>query len=1123
MPVTAVKIHPAIGVARVGNSPDFFVGPERPLERPAPPGGFKDSACRVKRQAARFRLFAYDGATLVKELTAADADVEWTVQLVNRKADSDQFGGSAKRNASVPSADRGKLVIDPGPRTLTGPNQEAKLDTGTFTYKSPSETFGPVTVPLGEIRTDPEGHLLVLGGAGASGGKGELAGEFADNDKWYDDISDGPVTAKVTLKGGGGVLTASPAWVVVAPPKFAPHIDHAITLYDRLLDFAVSQAWLSAPSKPSLTKDVFPILRRAVDVRWVQEIGSVHSTFDTFPFPLAAPARQAIFNKLRNPAGGGGNMPKLYSESFPMTLALDQAVTSIQYAMMKKWSEGTFTDDWAGLPAPPASLTPQGMDRAALEACVGAALYPGIEAGQVLLQAGIWKLPFEFRLDSTKLKPGDLTARMALPWQSDFMACTDYWWPAHRPNQVIPQGATSSVEWMRDIPSRNELVTEWSSLGFVVPEGKRQVETEVCKSTYVVLVTPSLSFLHVSQGVGGKSRKTARAIVFEVQSPSAVTLEVTAGPAHARLTLPAASVTVGPAAGAPVLARLWVQYETGIVGDVLSDSVTVKRKGTTSEWIVPISADTVGRKKTAAALVLDRSYSMTEPRGDSEQKIRSLREAAGIFVDVMLEGDGLGLVRYNENAQVLSPFAALGAPDDALDPGRMGAKGKVNGPDLDPAGHTSIGDGVHEGRVLVSAAAGYDQQALIVMTDGKENRAKSLADVAGEINQNTYAIGLGKPENISVAALQTLSGNNGGYLLVTGAISGDNQFLLVKYFLQILAGISSAEIIADPQGLLRPGEEHRIPFLVTGADTGLDAILLCRAGKAVDFQLEAPDGSRLTSAMAAAAPAIAFVPSAGVTYYRFSLPAALAPGRSSHGGRWHVVLRFPGRRSGGNDDAVAGQPAASAVVGGLPYSVVVHAYSDVAFSTRLKQSGHDPGARVFLGAALTEGEIPLVGRASVTAELAGPAGPLPPLPLFEDKEGQFAAGFITTAPGVYNVRLRAFGRTSRGEPFQRERTHTAAVWEGGDRDSAEQPPREDGCCALLSCLLDPTVLTPKLQRELQERGLDVEALRSCVKQACGPAGAGAPQEQAAQALLRALRAPDFAAVLRTFLGGTEQR
>src|SRR5262245_5121506 len=64
------KIHPAIGIARVGNSPDeFFIGPEIPGGFDPPSGGYKDAGDlnkgippRIKRQAARFRIFAYNTA-----------------------------------------------------------------------------------------------------------------------------------------------------------------------------------------------------------------------------------------------------------------------------------------------------------------------------------------------------------------------------------------------------------------------------------------------------------------------------------------------------------------------------------------------------------------------------------------------------------------------------------------------------------------------------------------------------------------------------------------------------------------------------------------------------------------------------------------------------------------------------------------------------------------------------------------------------------------------------------------------------------------------------------------------------------------------------------------------------
>ena len=59
MAIDTVKIFPSIGIARLGNSPaEFFVGPEIPGDRTPPPGGsYKDSQCRIKRQAARYPAF----------------------------------------------------------------------------------------------------------------------------------------------------------------------------------------------------------------------------------------------------------------------------------------------------------------------------------------------------------------------------------------------------------------------------------------------------------------------------------------------------------------------------------------------------------------------------------------------------------------------------------------------------------------------------------------------------------------------------------------------------------------------------------------------------------------------------------------------------------------------------------------------------------------------------------------------------------------------------------------------------------------------------------------------------------------------------------------------------------
>ena len=63
-----VKIFPPIGIARMGNSPEWYVGPELPFPAaPVPPsdGKYKDNQCRVRKQAQRFRLWGFfdDGSS----------------------------------------------------------------------------------------------------------------------------------------------------------------------------------------------------------------------------------------------------------------------------------------------------------------------------------------------------------------------------------------------------------------------------------------------------------------------------------------------------------------------------------------------------------------------------------------------------------------------------------------------------------------------------------------------------------------------------------------------------------------------------------------------------------------------------------------------------------------------------------------------------------------------------------------------------------------------------------------------------------------------------------------------------------------------------------------------------
>jgi hypothetical protein len=1134
---TVYKIHPAIGIARIGNSPtDFFIGPEKIGEYPNPPGGFKDSQCRVKRQAARFRIYAhYDNETF-KEITSADADITWTVHLANKKA------AYPNRGNSESAAD---LTIDPGPRTLTGPNQAKSFDNGQINFNN-----GSATVPLGEIRSDNENRLLVLGGFGhsASPHGDALSGYFWATPGWYDDISDGPVTATIKLHSDGSTPPVVGAWVIAPPPKFAPQIDNVITLYDRLLQAMIEGGLATAPNTTSYTADVYPILQRARTTQWVKSVYGAHGWAD----PVIADAdRHEIFDRINPP----GDMPMLNNSS------ADGKLTPTQRAHMQRWNDGNFTNDWSGPPAPQASITPDGLDRAALEACVGGAFFPGIEAGGLddanrpILVAAHYSEPF--RLNHALVSPGDITASMALPWQADFYACGSNWWPVPRPNDVIPQGTSSAVNWTRTLGSGTDMVNDWSKLGFIVHQGNQYVEVERCDTASITLLTPHLNFVDVPQGPMGMVRDVPLAIAFEVIAPGGpVTLSYASGgaPNHPQLTAVNTSDTVGPtAAGSIATARLWVVFSTGVVGAIPQQTVTVQEPVSGQQWDITIDANTVARKTTATALVLDRSGSMSEDRGDGVSKHVSLQQAANIFVDVAVDGDGIGLVSFSDDATALQQVLQLGN-GSLSDINRGNTKDTINGNGLDPAGNTSIGDGIATGRtILNSAAVPYDQKAMVVLTDGVENTPLFIADVAADIDSQTYAVGLGMPQNISTAALQTISGNNGGYLLITGAIGTDNRFLLQKYFLQILAGITNAEIVLDPDGQLVSGVVQKIPFQLTEADSGVDVILLTPNTKIVDFRLQTPNGIIIEPWRALAEPSMRFVLSNGVSYYRVVLPTQLIPGRFDQGGTWNALLTigkphlaptkgtFDGsdwsilrglnttgalrrrilqentlRQSALQPGVVADRRALLAVqaaaaantasTGGVsaasrapaatservvPYSLIVHSYSNLSFRAYAEQSSYDPGAEIKLNAALTESGLP-IKAAAVWAELKRPDSGTATVGFTLGTDGLYRGSYATAGPGIYKFRVRATGNTRKGLAFSREQTVTAPVWrkgEGQPSNGATLSGLPGGIdpllCGLLQCLFaEGGVISAELEKKLHEQGIDLNRLRECLKRYC---------------------------------------
>lgn len=466
---TRFEIHPAIGIARVGSSPTWFIGPE-----PGEPGParYRDEHGALLRQAARFRVYECqrdaDGTLVAaRETGAGAADITWTVHLVNRKAASAGFLG-ALRNPE--ETDRERLVIDPGPRSVSGPGGTARLGGGRFRNTS---------VPLGEIVIDSDGRLCVAGGSGRAGSEPQTGIEhFANNDNWWDDTSDGPVSA-VVRTSDGTEHDAVPAWVIVAPPDFAPPILNFVTLYDVALDAAVARGWRRIPPRPSFTRDVYPILARPYGYSWVTELavrehrgwGPTSSRWARLADPDGdADDRHRLLSALRKPGdpAAPGRMPRLNDDTEKNVLP----PSATQYEILTRWAAGEFIGDWGSATGPDEPV-PDALDRVALQAGSGGAFFPGIEASSVLADPVSYREAY--RLDPGVLAPGAVTEGCALPWQADFIACRQQngrgWWPSQRPDHVHRDPTDVDgrlVPWARGVTDAAGMVASWDRLGVVV-------------------------------------------------------------------------------------------------------------------------------------------------------------------------------------------------------------------------------------------------------------------------------------------------------------------------------------------------------------------------------------------------------------------------------------------------------------------------------------------------------------------------------------------------------------------------------------------------------------------------------------------------------------------------------
>ncbi|WP_273826029.1 LodA/GoxA family CTQ-dependent oxidase [Pseudomonas asplenii] len=497
--IVSAAIHPAIGVARVGNSEsDYFIGPQVTEPRPEPLGFYRDAQGALKRQAAEFRIYGYNLAgEVVAELTAQDAEITWSAHVANRKAQWYQWQlamdipeAASKvlplRNAEIkdPKA-RAALAIDGGLQSIRGTNQAGVEFNGQYEG---------VPVYLGELRTDAQGRLLFLGGRGVSASPRNTPifnpkddNSFINADGWYDDTSDGPISAQVSI--GGRSIPVESAWVVTAPPNYAPQVKTVRTLYDLTYDLFIQAGWLKPNTSTSFRQDVYPILQRLSGLQWVNQ-GFATQFGHNSPYNFEDPAfiaklahkpapgdydvfqetRRQILNSFRLPEPADNNplpWPWIYGDDMELgnnpSPRQNSSITQTQYLALSRWADGQFEADWPGVPLPDnldsvaLAEQPAMLDRAALDFCLADAFHPGCELTWPMRHLPLYAKPWRIRqrpagspqpdygptLNQTQALavggplygqgPGDLNRWMGLPWQADTAYCRGGYNPDYSP------------------------------------------------------------------------------------------------------------------------------------------------------------------------------------------------------------------------------------------------------------------------------------------------------------------------------------------------------------------------------------------------------------------------------------------------------------------------------------------------------------------------------------------------------------------------------------------------------------------------------------------------------------------------------------------------------------------
>ena len=583
--------------------------------------------------------------------------------------------------------------------------------------------------------------------------------------------------------------------------------------------------------------------------------------------------------------------------------------------------------------------------------------------------------------------------------------------------------------------------------------------------------------------------------------------------------------------------HVWFSFEGG-VGTGAPTELDIRaemiKPGSGVVWqhtfTVRLSASTIARPNVAIVLVLDQSNSMNFDAGNGNLRIDVLRFSAPPFVELLDTGNGIGIVAFDHDSHERMDVTPM--------PGaRVAAEGFVTSHTPNPLGNTSIADGIELAQQKIDAVlADYNDHAIVVLTDGHETAPKLLANLdASVIQSKLFAIGLGTADHIQPERLADIAGSNDGYMLLTGdlAADGTDEFLLTKYYLQILAGVTNMNVSLDPEGWVGIGQVVREPIIISTADIQADVILLTSI-PGIQMLLESPSGDVIHPS--SFIPEVRLIKGQTMTTYRMNLPVTLGTD-VAHQGTWYAILRidpkalqewFKEKLKDAKLDNLEFMKSMKEYPEylielrrsieeiqrhGLKYSLNVHTWSNLKMQGNLYQNSYEPGAEYTLRSIITEYGRPIPMGAKVVAEITRPDQSFFKVDLKEVEQGVFEAEGAMSFSGIWKMRLLAQGFSSDNESFTREQLLTGHVRKGGDQPSPTELPNEKDkkWCEMVSCLLK----NKQVRALLKNYKLDPDELIRCLK--CSKKGSALESQRVIKFFEILKQSPELKLLLKDLL------